>query len=76
MEGGCGLITDIAASFQQQQAGELAAQTTIGAACDGLFQQIGQGFPCLRPEAEGPGYKMQERGGPQSLGQWAGLLVA
>lgn len=55
MEGGCGLITDIVASFQQQQAGELAAQTTTRAACDGLFQQIGQDSPWLRPEAEGPG---------------------
>ena len=42
----CGLITDIVAFFQQQQqAGELAAQTTTGAACDGLFQGIGEGSP-------------------------------
>ena len=55
VERGCGLITDMVASFQQQQAGELEAQTTTGAACDGLFQQIGQSSPWLRPEAEGPG---------------------
>lgn len=34
MEGCCRLITDTIAFFQQQQAVELVAQTTIGAACD------------------------------------------
>nr|XP_035940164.1 uncharacterized protein LOC118530642 isoform X4 [Halichoerus grypus] len=61
---------------QQQQAGELAAQTTTGAACDVLFQQIGESSPWLRPEAEEPGWEKQERGGPHALGQPASLLVA
>lgn len=49
--------SNIIVFFQQQQAGELAAQTTTGAACDVLFQQIGEGSPWLRPEAEEPGWK-------------------
>lgn len=76
MEGCCGLITNITVFFQQQQAGLLAAQTTTGAACDVLFQQIGESFPWLRPEAEEPGWEKQDRGGAQALGQPASLLVA
>lgn len=43
------------------------AQTTAGAACDVLFQQIGESSPWLRPEVEEPGWTEQERGDPEFL---------
>lgn len=46
---------------------ELVAQTTAGAACDVLFQQIKEGSSWLRPEVEEPGWTKRERGDPEFL---------